>query len=690
MAVLDSVLVRLGVDMSDAEDEVDRGSQSITDRLGGLSGVGTAAAAGLGTAFVTGLGAAMDISSVTTQLQNQLDLTGEEAARAGDVAGDVFSAGFGESLDEVGEAVSAVSSSMHEFGSISDEEMTQLSKDALALSKTFQFDLGEATAAAGNLIKSGLAKDGTEAMDLLAATAQKVPAAMREELPALTKEYSEFFSQLGFTGPEMFGLLAQAAKDPNFELDKLGDAVKEFSLRLADTDAAKEPLEELGLDVAHIQKLVNTGQGTKAFDEVVTALKNVDDQTKRTTLQAALFGGPGEDMGRSLLNLKAGGAAAATGLDDAAGAAKAVTDRMESSPGQQFDSIMRTLSTTLGQALLPSLNRFSELLKENPELVSVLVPLVLLLAAGLAGAAAAQWAMNSALLANPMTWIVLGILALVAAIVLIAQRTTFFQDLWSSVWGSITTAFDDTVDWIGDRIAWFGTLPGLLGGWFDDAKNAATGKLTELVLWIAGVPGWVFGVLSGWGGDLARSATEAFTSMRTAAVRQATGLVTWTGRLPGNMAGALTSQAYRFYNVGLDFVYGIWDGISAAGGWLWSNIQNFAHDYIIDPVVGLLKIGSPSKLAADEIGHWIPAGIAVGAEDNAGVVDETMRNLLDPGAYQTTGLLQGMTSPVARKVQPANSKTVLELRGGNRLFREFLQESVRTDAGGSITRYAEG
>ncbi|MEU9654188.1 hypothetical protein AB0E00_35570 [Streptomyces sp. NPDC048110] len=690
MAVLDAVLVRLGVDMSDAEAEVDRGTESITDRLGGLSGVGTAAAAGLGAAFVTGLGAAMDISSVTTDLQSQLDLTSEEAARAGDVAGDVFSAGFGESVGEAGEAVSAVASSMHEFGSISDAEMTQLSKDALALSKTFEFDLGEATAAAGNLIKSGLAKDGTEAMDLLAATAQKVPAAMREELPALTKEYSEFFSQLGFTGPEMFGLLAQAAKDPNFELDKLGDAVKEFSLRLADTGAAKEPLKELGLDVAHIQKLVNTGQGTKAFDEVVTALKNVDDQTKRTSLQAALFGGPGEDMGRTLLNLKAGGAAAATGLDDAAGSAKEVTDRMEASPGQQFDSIMRTLSTTLGETLLPLLNRFSALLKEHPDLVRTLVPLILLLGAGLAGAAAAQWAMNSALLANPMTWVVLGVLALIAAIVLIATKTTWFQDTWDAVWGGIKTAFNATVDWLKDAFSWFGTLPGQFADWFGDVKDWSVRKLSELVSWVGGLPGRLLDELSDLASDLSGAASGAFQSMKDGAVRQTLGLITYARNLPGNLAGALSSQAYRFYNIGLDFVYGIWDGISAAGGWLWSKIQNFAHDYIIDPVVGLLEIGSPSKLAADEIGQWIPAGIAMGAEDNADTLDETMRDLVDPGAYQPSNSLMGMRSPAARKVQPTDRHLLLELRGGSRAFREFLQESVTAATGGDIVKYVKG
>jgi hypothetical protein len=50
-------------------------------------------------------------------------------------------------------------------------------------------------------------------------------------------------------------------------------------------------------------------------------------------------------------------------------------------------------------------------------------------------AAVVQWAMNSALLASPITWIVLAIVALVAVIVLVATKTRFFQTIWGAVWG---------------------------------------------------------------------------------------------------------------------------------------------------------------------------------------------------------------------------------------------------------------
>lgn len=50
-------------------------------------------------------------------------------------------------------------------------------------------------------------------------------------------------------------------------------------------------------------------------------------------------------------------------------------------------------------------------------------------------ATAATWANNAAWLASPVTWIILAIVALIAVIVLIATKTTWFQATWEAVWG---------------------------------------------------------------------------------------------------------------------------------------------------------------------------------------------------------------------------------------------------------------
>ncbi|WP_156722678.1 phage tail tape measure protein [Streptomyces apocyni] len=626
MAVLDELLVRLGVDMSEADDEIDRGSRRIEGRLNGLTAVGGAAAVGLGAAFVMGLESAMDITSVTDQLQNQLDLTDNEAARAGAIAGDVFADGFGGSLGEVGEALDSVASSMHEFGSISDKEMQQLTKEALALEKAFKFDVAEAAVGAGNMIKSGLAKDGAEAMDLLAATAQKLPTAMREELPVLTKEYSEFFGQLGFTGPQMMGLLAEASKNPLFEIDKLADSIKEFALRVADTDAVSEPLKELGLDVKDIQKLVNTGKGTQAFDEVNEALLKVGDQTKRTALQAELFGGPGEDIGNTLQAISEAGGAGGASLGDFAGKAGEMATAMENSPAQQFDALMRTVSTTLGEMLLPALRFVSELFKEHPGLLQVAIPLILAIAAALTVAAIAQWAMNSALLASPVTWIIVAIALIIAAIVLIATKTTWFQDLWRTVWGGIKGAAEAVGRWFsGTLMPWItGVFTGI-GRGAGNMWRTIKGWWDTLVSYISGIPGRISRIASGM----------------------------WDG----------VKSAFRS---AINWIIGKWNGFSfSIGGGSFMGVS-----------IPRATISTP------DIPYLADGGIVTGptlAMIGEGREDEAVLPLSKLDQLLTA------QSPAARMVQPAETRMTIGFEpGGDDLLADLLQEIIRVKFGGDV------
>ena len=500
MATLEELLVAIGMETKDLTGGAEKASRDVEKSLGGIAAAGAGVAAG--TAFAMAMDSAMDITAATTKLTNQLGLTSQEANRVGGLTGDVFAAGFGESIDQVSESIGAVIASVGDLGSTSDAELQQMTKDALGLADTFEFDVGESTQAVGTLIKAGLVKDGQAGFDLLTAAAQKLPPAMREELPALTNEYGEFFDQLGFTGPQMFGLLTEASKDPLFELDKLGDGLKEFSLRLADTKTVSQPLKDLGLDVKDIQKLVNTGQGTKAFDEVTTALRGVDDQTKRTSLQAALFGGPGEDMGNTLLKLHATGVDASSGMTQAAGSAKSVTDSMQSSPGQQFDSIMRTVSTTLGENLAPVLSAVAGFLSQHQELLSILTPIILAVAVALGIWAVVQWALNVAMFASPVTWIILAIVALVATIVVIATKTQWFQIAWAAVWAVVWGAIKAVGEWItGTLWPWIRDTWGKIAGAAGDMKDKIIDGWNAVMDFVTGLPGKISSAASGmWDG----------------------------------------------------------------------------------------------------------------------------------------------------------------------------------------------
>ncbi len=80
------------------------------------------------------------------------------------------------------------------------------------------------------------------------------------------------------------------------------------------------------------------------------------------------------------------------------------------------------------------------------------------------------------------------------------------------------------------------------------------------------------------------------------------GIVNKVKEIPGQMI-----------SIGSDIVGGIKRGISGAWGALTGWLGNMAKG-LIDGVKGALGIGSPSRLFADRIGKWIPAGITLGVE----------------------------------------------------------------------------
>jgi hypothetical protein len=78
---------------------------------------------------------------------------------------------------------------------------------------------------------------------------------------------------------------------------------------------------------------------------------------------------------------------------------------------------------------------------------------------------AAFWGLAAAILANPLTWIVVAIVAVVAGIVLLATKTKFFQKLWAAVWGFVKTVTLGFVHWLKNnwQIVVFTILTGPFG-----------------------------------------------------------------------------------------------------------------------------------------------------------------------------------------------------------------------------------
>lgn len=95
--------------------------------------------------------------------------------------------------------------------------------------------------------------------------------------------------------------------------------------------------------------------------------------------------------------------------------------------------------------------------------------------------------------------------------------------------------------------------------------------------------------------------------------------------------------------VGHDIIAGVTNGLMAAGSMLWDAITDIASQ-AFSAVKDFFGIASPSKLMRDEVGKFIPAGIAKGIEQNADLVTDAMDSLGDDTLDSALMLNAGKTA----------------------------------------------
>lgn len=99
-----------------------------------------------------------------------------------------------------------------------------------------------------------------------------------------------------------------------------------------------------------------------------------------------------------------------------------------------------------------------------------------------------------------------------------------------------------------------------------------------------------------------------------------------------------------------------------------------------------LGIHSPSKVFADEVGRWIPAGIMQGMTDGQGSLDRAMAEVVQPPPSSGAQAVGRQMSPVqaAPLMSASASPTVrIELAGPEEV-KKFLRGIVRKDGRGSV------
>lgn len=526
---------------------------------GAVKAGAAAAAAGLGLALVDGFSQAVEGADSGAKLTAQMGLSPEQSAAAGKASGGLYAGAYGESLSDVNTAVGAVMSSMSGMRDASAADIEDITAKAMNLSTAFDVDVSEAATTAGIVMKNGLAGDADQAMDLITAAMQKVPAGVRGEVLPVMDEYSKHFAALGIDGNTAFGIIAASSADGAIGMDKMGDALKEFTIRGTDmSKTTSEAYESLGLSTEDMTaKLLEGGPAANdAMGQIVHALQGVEDPAAQSAAALALFGTPLEDLGTDQIPDFLGMIdPMGDQFADVAGAADTFGATLNSGPGPALESLKRSVQgafTSMITVAMPALTALAGWVTENEWVIASLAAGI---GVGLVGAfiawAASVWAATVALLANPVTWIVLGVAALAAGLVALIAN-------WDSVVAFVTDVWGGFVTWLTEGLAKVGAEWSAFWSGVSEFAQEIWGGFTD----------WLFAGLAKVGADwtafwsgVGEFFSDSWNNIKAAAVSIFTGLVSW-------WLGWL-ARVYIGFTV----------GINRVKTWLsttWTNIKNTA------------------------------------------------------------------------------------------------------------------
>lgn len=279
-------------------------------------------------------------------------------------------------------------------------------------------------------------------------------------------------------------------------IDSAGAAVQGLAdFQSAAADRAQR-LARAANDVRQAQEDYNQALRDGAQAEIDSVQAGIDLEQARLDQKTALddyneavkeHGRDSDEARQAQIDLKQAGVDVAQAQEDAA---QATRDASQAS----IDATDATLNLRDAQkeANPPDLQKWADQIGMITPILSGLVGVVGLVTA-------AQWAWNAAQLASPTTWIVAGIIAVIAVIVLIATKTDWFQRAWRNSWKWIKNAASNTWDWLKK-------LPGWIATAFDKVTRPITEPFKAAFNYIARgwnstigslhwtVPGWVPGI----------------------------------------------------------------------------------------------------------------------------------------------------------------------------------------------------
>ena len=180
-----------------------------------------------------------------------------------------------------------------------------------------------------------------------------------------------------------------------------------------------------------------------------------------------------------------------------------------------------------------------------------------------------------------------------------------------SVWASIWNAISGVVSTIWNAIS------GVVSTCIQNVRNTISTVLNA----ISGVWTSVWNRVSSFLGNIWHGITSAVSN----GIQSVSNTV---GRIKSTVLGAVSGAGRWLYDTGRQVIQGLINGIGGAFKWVKDTIGNLGKN-LIGWAKGVLGIHSPSRIFRDEVGKWIPAGMAQGIDKASGLVADSIDGLAD-------------------------------------------------------------
>ena len=151
-------------------------------------------------------------------------------------------------------------------------------------------------------------------------------------------------------------------------------------------------------------------------------------------------------------------------------------------------------------------------------------------------------------------------------------------------------------------------------------------------------------------------------------------LITSAGEIYRTIWDTITS--INWPQLGMDIVRGLINGLGSMGGALWDAATNIARS-AFNAIKGFFDIGSPSRLMEFKIGPYIPQGLAIGIEKNAGYVTDAMDDL----GLQSTSRLRSTIAAGTPRAGSGTARRDSDILDAIFAAARLIVEAVRESGG---------